>query len=99
MRVLLDANVLLDCLILEASEMPRAGKAGSDRVFDACDQGVHVGLIAWHTLPIIAYYFDRQNSAADTNHKLTDKICLSPGATPRTLTPGARTLSPNAAFE
>jgi hypothetical protein len=56
MRVLLDANVLLDCLVLEASGQPRAGKAASDQVLTLCDTGVHYGLVAWHTLPIVAYY-------------------------------------------
>ena len=31
MRVMLDANVLLDCLVLEASGLPRPGKAASDQ--------------------------------------------------------------------
>jgi hypothetical protein len=66
MRLLLDANVLLDCLVLENTGLPRAGKAASDQVFDLCDQGIHQGLVAWHTLPIIAYYYSRQNSDADT---------------------------------
>ena len=29
MRVMLDANVVLDCLVLEESGKPRAGKASS----------------------------------------------------------------------
>lgn len=66
MRVLLDANVVLDCLVLEAPGVPRAGKAASDRLLDLCDTGVHHGLIAWHTLPIVAYYHGRQNSAENT---------------------------------
>ena len=65
-RVLLDANVVLDCLVLEAPDKPRAGKAASDRLLDLCDTGLHQGLIAWHTLPIVAYYHGRQNSAEDT---------------------------------
>lgn len=66
MRVMLDANVLLDCLVLESSGLPRAGKVASDQVLTLCDDGVHQGLVAWHTLPIIAYYHGRQNSAEDT---------------------------------
>lgn len=66
MRLLLDANVLLDCLVLESSGSPRVGKAASERLLDLCDQGVHEGLVAWHTLPIVAYYHGRQNSARDT---------------------------------
>lgn len=31
MRVMLDANVLLDCLVLEASGEARPGKDGSER--------------------------------------------------------------------
>ena len=41
---MLDANVLLDCLILDASGVPRAGKAASDIVLNLCDQG---GLQDW----------------------------------------------------
>jgi hypothetical protein len=33
---------------------------------DLCDAGVHHGLVAWHTLPIIAYYHGRQHSPAET---------------------------------
>ena len=66
MRVLLDANVLLDCLVLEGSGLPRIGKAASEQVLELCDQGLHEGLIAWHTLPILAYYHGRQNQPADT---------------------------------
>ena len=66
MRVMLDANVVLDCLVLEESGQPRAGKAASEQVLTLCDTGVHHGLVAWHTLPIVAYYHGRQNSAADT---------------------------------
>lgn len=66
MRVLLDANVLLDCLVLEASGQPRAGKAASDQVLTLCDTGVHYGLVAWHTLPIVAYYHGKQHAEQDT---------------------------------
>lgn len=66
MRVMLDANVLLDCLVLEASGVPRPGKAASDRLLTLCDQGFHEGLVAWHTLPILAYYHGRQHAASDT---------------------------------
>lgn len=66
MRVLLDANVLLDCLVLESSGQPRTGKMGSDQVLMLCDSGVHQGLVAWHTLPILAYYYERQHTAQDT---------------------------------
>ena len=65
-RVLLDANVVLDCLVLESTGLPRAGKAASDQLLNLCDTGVHHGLIAWHTLPIVAHYHGRQNSAEDT---------------------------------
>jgi hypothetical protein len=60
MRVMLDANILLDCLILESSGLPRAGKPASDQVLTLCDQGVHQGVVAWHTLPIVAFYHGRQ---------------------------------------
>jgi hypothetical protein len=39
MRLLLDANVLLDCLILESSGLPRVGKEASARILDLCDRG------------------------------------------------------------
>lgn len=66
MRVLLDANVILDCLILESNGQPRPGKAASERVFESCDAGIHAGLVAWHTLPILAYYYQRQHTADET---------------------------------
>lgn len=66
MRVMLDANVLLDCLVLEANGQPRPGKAASERLLDLCDTGVHHGLVAWHTLPIVAFYHARQNTQHDT---------------------------------
>ena len=66
MRLLLDANILLDCLVLESSGLPRAGKATSERILTLCDTGAHWGLIAWHTLPIVAYYHERQHNARET---------------------------------
>lgn len=66
MRVLLDANVLLDCLVLESTGLPRSGKAASDQVLTLCDSGIHHGIVAWHTLPIIAHYYRKQNTAHDT---------------------------------
>ena len=76
MRVMLDANVLLDCLVLEASGEPRAGKATSEQVLQLCDQGVHHGLVAWHTLPIVAYYHGRQNAAHDTASMMDGLIAM-----------------------
>lgn len=66
MRVLLDANVPFDCLVLESDGQPRAGKAASDHLLELCDTGAHQGLVAWHTLPIIAYYHGRQHSPSET---------------------------------
>jgi len=66
MRLLLDANVLLDCLVLETSGLPRDGKEASTRILDLCDLGHHQGLVAWHTLPIISYYYGRQNTMEQT---------------------------------
>lgn len=66
MRLLIDANVLLDCLILEASGLPRTGQQASNMVLGLCDTGMHEGLVAWHTLPIIAYYHGRQHSKEET---------------------------------
>ena len=66
MRVMLDANVVLDCLVLEESGQPRAGKAASEQVLTLCDTAIHHGLVAWHTLPIVAYYHGRQNTTGDT---------------------------------
>jgi predicted nucleic acid-binding protein len=66
MRLLLDANVLLDCLILESNGLPRVGKEASAQILDLCDRGHHQGLVAWHTLPIISYYHGRQNPVDQT---------------------------------
>jgi len=70
MRVLLDANVILDCLVLEADGSPRAGKAASDLIMNRCDAGIHHGLVAWHSLPIVAYYHGRQNPPEETGAML-----------------------------
>ncbi len=66
MRVRLGANVLLDCLVLEKDGQPRAGKVASAGILDWCDRGIHTGLVAWHTLPIVAYYHGRQNPEKET---------------------------------
>jgi len=66
MRLLLDANVLLDSLVLESSGQPRTGKAASEQVITLCDLGVHQGMVAWHTLPIPAYYHERQHTSQET---------------------------------
>jgi predicted nucleic acid-binding protein len=66
MRLMLDANVLLDCLVLEATGLPRAGKPASDQILNECDMSKHHGLVAWHTLPIVAYYHGKQHSPQDT---------------------------------
>lgn len=76
MRVMLDANVLLDWLILEANGLPRAGRKASEQVLSLCDTGVHQGLLAWHTLPIIAYYHGRQNAASDTATMLDELLAI-----------------------
>ena len=60
-EALLDANVLLDCLVREASGVPRPGKPASDRLLTLCDAAVHQGLVAWHTLPIVAYYYQKKH--------------------------------------
>ena len=74
MRLLLDANLLLDCLIMEADGQARTGKAASDQVVDLCDRRVHQGLVAWHTLPIVSYYHGRQNQASVTAAMLDDLL-------------------------
>jgi hypothetical protein len=66
MRLLLDANILLDCLVLENSGLPRDRRDASAQILDLCDLGQHQGLVAWHTLPIISYYYGRQNSPDQT---------------------------------
>lgn len=71
---MLDANVLLDCLVAEADGQPRIGKDASDKVLSLCDSGIHSGLIAWHTLPIISYYHGRQNSPEDTAAMMDDLL-------------------------
>lgn len=74
MRLLLDANVLLDCLVLESSGLPRVGNEASVRILDLCDHGQHQGLVAWHTLPIISYYHGRQNPADQTAALMDDLL-------------------------
>ena len=76
MRVLLDANVLLDCLVLEQSGAPRPGKPASERVLTLCDTGIHDGLVAWHTLPILAYYHGRQYPAQDTGAMMDELLSM-----------------------
>lgn len=63
---MLDANVVLDSLMLEANGQPRSGKMASEQVLVRCDQGELHGLVAWHTLPIVAYYHGRQNAPSAT---------------------------------
>jgi hypothetical protein len=63
---MVDANILLDSLVLESDGSPRSGKQASDALLDLCDQGVQHGLVAWHTLPIVAYYYGRQHSTIET---------------------------------
>lgn len=72
-RIFLDANILLDSLVLESDGLPRIGKVASDQIINLCDAGVHHGLVAWHTLPIIAYYHGRQNTPDDTA-KMIDEL-------------------------
>lgn len=76
MRVLIDANVLLDCLVLEANGQPRAGKVVSEQILTRCDSGIHEGLVAWHTLPIIAHYFRKQNTASDMGLMLDSLLAM-----------------------
>ena len=76
MRLLLDANVLLDCLIMEQSGAPRQGRAASETILDLCDQGVHEGLVAWHTLPIITHYHRKQHTADETASMINDLLAL-----------------------
>lgn len=76
MPVLLDANVLLDCLVLEISGAPRSGKSASERVLTLCDLAIHDGLVAWHTLPIVAYYHGRQHAAPETGAMLDELLTM-----------------------
>ena len=76
MRILLDANVVFDCLLSEASGQPRSGKAASDKILLLCDAGVHHGLVAWHTLPIVAYYYERQHNAHDTADMMDSLLAM-----------------------
>lgn len=76
MRVLLDANVLLDCLVLEASGLPRPGKPGSESVLALCDSGLHDGLVAWHTLPIVAYYYGWQHTTHETGAMMDTLLAM-----------------------
>ena len=63
---MIDANVLLDSLVLEADGSPRPGKMASEVLLELCDHGAQHGLVAWHTLPIVAYYYRRQHSTMET---------------------------------
>ena len=65
MRVLLDANVILDCLIPEKSGLPRAGRPASENVLNACETGQHDGLVSWHSLSIISYYYGMRQTQED----------------------------------
>ena len=76
MRILLDANILLDCLVLESNGLPRTGKSASDELLGRCDTGQHHGLVAWHTLPIIAYYFGKQHNAEDTGNMMDSLMAM-----------------------
>ncbi len=50
MRLLLDANILLDCLVVEKSGQPRPGKSASESLINLCDQQIHNVLV---TSPIL----------------------------------------------
>ena len=76
MRLLLDANILLDCLVSEKDGSPRQGKLASEMLLDQCDQGVHAGLVAWHTLPIVAYYYEHQRSEAKTGEMIDGLLAV-----------------------
>ncbi len=76
MRLLLDANVLLDCLVEESNGEPRAGKVASEAVFQMCDDGEHEGLIAWQTLCIISYFYERLHSAEETGEMIDGLLAI-----------------------
>lgn len=76
MRLLLDANVLLDCLVTESTGLPRAGHEASGRIFQKCDDGEHEGLVAWQTLCIVSYYHERQNNTAETGRMMDDLLAV-----------------------
>lgn len=76
MRLLLDANVLLDCLVTEADGQPRAGAAASARVIEKCEAGEHDGLIAWQTLCIVSYYHQRQHGPQETGRMMDDLLAV-----------------------
>ena len=46
---MVDANILLDSLVLEADGTPRSGKQASDVLLELCDQGVQHGLVRVNT--------------------------------------------------
>lgn len=76
MRLLLDANVLLDCLVAESTGLPRAGYAASELIFQKCDDGEHEGLVSWHTLCIVSYYHERQSDASETGRLMDDLLAV-----------------------
>ncbi|MDH4477076.1 MAG: PIN domain-containing protein [Verrucomicrobiaceae bacterium] len=73
---MVDANILLDSLVLESDGSPRSGKQASDVLLDLCDQGVQHGLVAWHTLPIVAYYYGRQHSTIETGAMMNSLLAF-----------------------
>ena len=75
MRLLLDANILLDCEILEKNGLPRRGKAASEQILHLCNRDIHTGFIAWHTLSILSYYFRRQHNKEETG-VMIDRLLL-----------------------
>ncbi len=76
MRLLLDANVLLDCLVVESTGLPRAGHTTSERIFQKCDDGEHDGLVAWQTLCIVSYYHERQYSTTATGTMMDELLAV-----------------------
>ncbi|MES2708868.1 MAG: PIN domain-containing protein [Verrucomicrobiota bacterium] len=68
MRLLLDINILLDILL------QRAGYPGSKQVLDLCETETHQGVVAWHTLPTVYYYYRKGHSEQQTWEMLRDLL-------------------------
>jgi len=63
-RLLLDANILLD------SALQREGEEVANLVLNACQDSIHQGYVAWHSLAIFHYICSRKKGDAVTRSAL-----------------------------
>jgi predicted nucleic acid-binding protein len=69
MRLLLDTNILLDVILTG-----RSGNATSTGILNLCEQGTHLGLVAWQTLPTLSYYHQKGHTHQETWDMLRDLL-------------------------